>query len=29
MKNQKHLTKEGIEQICEIKAGMNIGRKSY
>ena len=27
MKNKKHLTKEGLEQIKKIKAGMNTGRK--
>ena len=27
MKNKKHLTKEGLEQILKIKAGMNTGRK--
>jgi hypothetical protein len=27
MKNAKHLTKEGLEQIKLIKAGMNRGRK--
>jgi hypothetical protein len=26
MKDKKHLTKEGLEQIREIKAGMNRGR---
>ena len=26
MKNKKHLTKEGLEQIRKIKAGMNRGR---
>ena len=27
MKDQKHLTKQGLEQIKKIKAGMNTGRK--
>ena len=27
MKEKKHLTKEGLEQIMKIKAGMNLGRK--
>lgn len=27
IKDKKHLTKEGLEQIKNIKAGMNIGRK--
>ena len=27
MKNKKHLTKKGLEQIRNIKAGMNTGRK--
>ena len=27
MKNKKHLTKEGLEEIKQIKAGMNRGRK--
>ena len=27
MKDKKHLTKEGLEQILSIKAGMNTGRK--
>lgn len=27
MEEGKHLTREGIEQIRKIKAGMNIGRK--
>ena len=27
MKNKKHLTKKGLEQIRKIKAGMNTGRK--
>ena len=28
MKNQKHLTAEGLEEIKQIKAGMNTGRKN-
>ena len=28
MKEKKHLTKEGLEQIKKIKAGMNLRRKS-
>jgi hypothetical protein len=27
MKNKKHLTEEGLDQIRTIKAGMNKGRK--
>ena len=27
MKEKKHLTKEGLEEIRQIKAGMNQGRK--
>ena len=27
MKDNKHLTLEGLEQIRKIKAGMNTGRK--
>ena len=27
MKNKKHLTAEGLDQISKIKAGMNTGRK--
>ena len=27
MKENKHLTKEGLEQIKKIKVGMNTGRK--
>lgn len=27
MKEKKHFTKEGLEQIRKIKAGMNKGRK--
>ncbi len=27
MKNKAHLTKEGFEQIKQIKSGMNTGRK--
>ena len=27
MKEKKHLTAEGLEEIRQIKAGMNIGRK--
>jgi len=27
MKNKKHLTKEGLEEILKIKAGMNTGRE--
>ena len=27
MKQKKHLTAEGLEQIRQIKAGMNRGRK--
>ena len=27
MNNKKHLTEEGLEQIRQIKAGMNTGRK--
>lgn len=27
MKNKAHLTREGLEQIRQIKAGMNTGRK--
>jgi hypothetical protein len=27
MKNKKHLTAEGLDQICKIKAGMNRGRE--
>ena len=27
MKQKKHLTAEGLEQIRKIKAGMNRGRK--
>ena len=27
MKKNKHLTKEGLDQIRQIKAGMNTGRK--
>jgi len=26
MKNKGHLTKEGLEEICKIKVGMNRGR---
>jgi hypothetical protein len=26
MQNKVHLTKEGLELICKIKAGMNTGR---
>jgi len=26
MKNKAHLTKEGLDKIREIKAGMNTGR---
>ena len=29
MKNKAHLTKDGLEQIRKIKAGMNRGRKLY
>lgn len=29
IKVKKHLTKEGLEQIKKIKAGMNTGRKFY
>ena len=28
-KNKMHLTKEGLEEIRQIKAGMNTGRKFY
>ena len=28
MKNKAHLTKKGLEQIREIKAGMNAGIRS-
>jgi hypothetical protein len=27
MKEKKHLTEEGLEQIKKIKTGMNTGRK--
>jgi hypothetical protein len=29
MKNKAHLSQEGLDQIRQIKAGMNIGRKIY
>ena len=28
MKEKKHLTAEGLEEIKQIKAGMNTGRKN-
>jgi len=27
IKTKKHLTKDGLDQICQIKAGINRGRK--
>lgn len=29
MNEKKHLTKDGLETIRKIKAGMNRGRKEY
>ena len=29
MKTKAHLTKKGLSSICEIKAGMNRGRKIF
>jgi len=29
MNNKAHLTKQGLDQICKIKAGMNKGRNIF